>query len=524
MTMTSSTSFITQCPRCATKFKVTQEQLSVSEGWVRCGRCQHIFDANNHLSEGPGSPAQTGAQPESAALPEPSTSAIESDKADTASAAPEQSAEPLSPYPADVQESAPRPSERWLKELSDTFSPTSPTAGLAIAAASAITAPASKAPGQPGANEHAEETPNEPGKATEGEPDGLATEIPGPAQTSSSSSTSTPRSAADIPAEPSAPAAEPDQVESDSDKDSNISRFHDELTQWQNKQNPRPASEPQLPKSAAASVFTDGHASPVLTHASGTPAPERQHSQDKHPAPTGATTTESAASPTATEAAVEPDTPEQAASTAAGASDAPETDEARAAREEEERLERYRAEFSETQELRFMREADQKAFWRRPIVRLCMAVLALLLLTLLAAQWAYVQRDSIAALSPQWKARMQQACTWADCRIAPLQSIEDLVLDGSTFQHVGGNRYILSWTLRNRSKRWIETPALSLSLRNEAGQTLVRRTITVADIAQSPPELPPAGAWKVEQHMELSDYAQAITGYQLQIFYPHAAP
>lgn len=513
--MTSSTSFITQCPRCATKFKVTQEQLNISEGWVRCGRCQHIFDAKNQLTEGPDSPAQTESQPDSAALSEPSTLTIEPDKASTASVAPEPSTGPISEYSAVAQEGDHRPSERWLKELSDTFSPTSPTASLAIAAASAITAPNSKTPGQPSANEHAEETPNALDSVTEGESDELATEITSPAQTSSSS----PLSAADVLAEASAPAAEPHQH----DSENNISRFHDELAQWQSKQSPLPAPEPQLPESAAASAFTNGRASPVLIHASGTPAPDSQHSKDNHPAQTSAAPTESADSRTETSPAVEPGTPEQAASTAAGASDAPETDEARATREEEERLERYRAEFSETQELRFMREADQKAFWRRPLVRMCMAVLALLLLTLLAVQWAYVQRDSIAALSPQWKVRMQQACAWADCRIAPLQSIEDLVLDGSTFQHVGGNRYILSWTLRNRSKRWIETPALSLSLRNEAGQTLVRRTITKADIAQSPPELAPAGAWKVEQHLELSDYAEAVTGYQLQIFYPHAS-
>lgn len=512
--MTSSTSFITQCPRCATKFKVTQEQLSISEGWVRCGRCQHIFDAKNHLIDGPDSLAQTESQPEPAGLPVPSTLAIEPDKTSTASAAPEQGAGPISQYPTDAQEGDPRPSERWLKELSDTFSPTSPTASLAIAAASAITAPASKTPGQPSANEHAEETANELDKVTEGASDALATEAPSPAQTSSSP----PLFAAAAPAEASAYAAKPHQ------DDNNISRFHDELAQWQSKQSPVPVPEPQLPESAATSAFTDGRASPVLIHASGTPAPDSEHSKDNHPAQTSAAPTASANSPAETRPAIDLGSPEQAASTAAGASDAPETEEARAAREEEERLERYRAEFSETQELRFMREAEQKAFWRRPIVRLCMAVLALLLLTLLAAQWAYVQRDSIAALSPQWKVRMQQACAWADCRIAPLQSIEDLVLDGSTFQHVAGNRYILSWTLRNRSKRWIETPALSLSLRNDAGQTLVRRTITVADIAQSPPELAPAGAWKVEQHLELSDHAEAITGYQLQIFYPHAAP
>ncbi|MDD2545077.1 MAG: DUF3426 domain-containing protein [Burkholderiaceae bacterium] len=40
---------ITRCPSCGTKFKVVADQLRVSEGWVRCGHCEDIFDASAHL-------------------------------------------------------------------------------------------------------------------------------------------------------------------------------------------------------------------------------------------------------------------------------------------------------------------------------------------------------------------------------------------------------------------------------------------------------------------------------------------
>jgi predicted Zn finger-like uncharacterized protein len=36
---------ITQCPECATAFKVTPEQLKLADGWVRCGRCGAVFEA-----------------------------------------------------------------------------------------------------------------------------------------------------------------------------------------------------------------------------------------------------------------------------------------------------------------------------------------------------------------------------------------------------------------------------------------------------------------------------------------------
>jgi predicted Zn finger-like uncharacterized protein len=42
-------SFITQCPSCETQFKVAPDQLKISEGWVRCGQCQHVFDASLNL-------------------------------------------------------------------------------------------------------------------------------------------------------------------------------------------------------------------------------------------------------------------------------------------------------------------------------------------------------------------------------------------------------------------------------------------------------------------------------------------
>lgn len=42
-------SLITQCPACATMFRIVPDQLRISEGWVRCGQCEEVFDANAHL-------------------------------------------------------------------------------------------------------------------------------------------------------------------------------------------------------------------------------------------------------------------------------------------------------------------------------------------------------------------------------------------------------------------------------------------------------------------------------------------
>ena len=44
-------SLITCCPSCATRFRVVPDQLRISDGWVRCGRCQEVFDAAAALQE-----------------------------------------------------------------------------------------------------------------------------------------------------------------------------------------------------------------------------------------------------------------------------------------------------------------------------------------------------------------------------------------------------------------------------------------------------------------------------------------
>src|ERR1700712_2465646 len=38
-------SLATRCTSCGTAFRVVQDQLKISEGWVRCGKCNAVFNA-----------------------------------------------------------------------------------------------------------------------------------------------------------------------------------------------------------------------------------------------------------------------------------------------------------------------------------------------------------------------------------------------------------------------------------------------------------------------------------------------
>jgi predicted Zn finger-like uncharacterized protein len=48
---------ITHCPQCETAFKVSPQQLELAKGWVRCGRCAHVFEAALHFEAAPDIPA-----------------------------------------------------------------------------------------------------------------------------------------------------------------------------------------------------------------------------------------------------------------------------------------------------------------------------------------------------------------------------------------------------------------------------------------------------------------------------------
>lgn len=62
-------SLATRCTACGTVFRVVQDQLKVSEGWVRCGRCSEVFNAleglfdlgRDALPEGPAAGPPTAA-------------------------------------------------------------------------------------------------------------------------------------------------------------------------------------------------------------------------------------------------------------------------------------------------------------------------------------------------------------------------------------------------------------------------------------------------------------------------------
>ena len=61
-------SLITRCPACGTMFKVVPDQLRISEGWVRCGHCAEVFDAQANM-QADDEVAATATEPPASQLP-----------------------------------------------------------------------------------------------------------------------------------------------------------------------------------------------------------------------------------------------------------------------------------------------------------------------------------------------------------------------------------------------------------------------------------------------------------------------
>jgi predicted Zn finger-like uncharacterized protein len=78
------TSFITQCPNCSTRFRISRSQLRAAHGAVRCGACLEVFNAAHQLLRDELNPGQPLSAPHAAPI---EAQALEvAERADTAPA------------------------------------------------------------------------------------------------------------------------------------------------------------------------------------------------------------------------------------------------------------------------------------------------------------------------------------------------------------------------------------------------------------------------------------------------------
>lgn len=168
----------------------------------------------------------------------------------------------------------------------------------------------------------------------------------------------------------------------------------------------------------------------------------------------------------------------------------------------------------------FVQQARRKAFWRRPLVRFALFLLALALGALLAGQYAYQERDRLAATHPALRPALEQLCFALDCRLGPPRRIDAVVIDSSTFTRVRPDTYRLSFTVRNQAQQPVAVPSLELTLTDSQDQAVVRRVLAPRDLTAPADTLAPASDWSGAVTIAVEGQGGRVAGYRLLAFYP----
>jgi predicted Zn finger-like uncharacterized protein len=180
-------------------------------------------------------------------------------------------------------------------------------------------------------------------------------------------------------------------------------------------------------------------------------------------------------------------------------------------------------------QLSFVKQARRKAFWRHPVVRVFSVLICLALAGLLAAQVAVQRRDQWATTEPQLKPYLQQLCEQVGCQIKPLQQIESIAIDSSSFNKARSDAkqetYTLSFVIKNNASMSLAAPTLELTLTDTQDSPVLRRTLAPAEYGARS-ELMTASS-EINTSVVLAVNISAaglppgrVAGYRLLAFYP----
>ena len=576
-------SLATRCTHCGTIFKVVQDQLKVSEGWVRCGRCNEVFNALPALfdldTEAPPPrptppPAQNpvASQPQSTPHSTPRTAPAPTPQATprpvsqtpaappapaSSAAAPVRTPPPARATPLADLPSAPPRQPVVTPGLAARPAPPAPPVTPAAAPLSALpSAPVPPVPPEPptrltvrGVDDFELDTSVPlPGRDTEPmEHDSGGGPLSLPMTNEADALDSRyllPSSRSKRPAVRRVRGPEFADAEFPSDA------MLDAEEDWLLEPTPMPSTAPpSLARLGQSGAPAAGHDTPP-------PAPSSSQAVSAPAAPTAVPPTSAdAAAPaglalppieedgptTLPSRFADDDAPAPAADAQAQPGDAPAPTEAellarRTSERASSRDRKGRRSGRDTQPPtpEFLRQARRQAMWRHPGTRGLLSGLSLALLLTLGAQVLHQQRDWVAAREPALRPWLVQWCAWAQCQLGLPRNLEAFQVDHATLvraESEGPDRYRLSLVVRSSTATELAWPAVDLVLNDRNGQVLARRTLPVraADWQAEAPAasaagVPPPPGMPARASGTLSWSLQLVgldpAGYTAELFYP----
>ena len=504
---------ITRCPSCATSFKVVADQLRISQGWVRCGQCNEVFDASAHLL--PAAPAPllpdvslTDTRPPPAPVARAQESARSWGQPPAAPASspvgkgrPEISAPGTlavtpppdrgqdAPVSGVAQGEAPAPMLEIPEPAVPPFLAATPGGGpspLGDKPHAGLLKPFSwraDAQSPPPAMEDRPPATAIEAAAVKNVDDGAAGSVERPVGASTG-----PESRPSAPTGYELPAAsvpETDDLVAGPETPMGAASLEFPALEVPARRGESESPEVSAAVAPPASVGVQGAAAPLPPLNFMPEAEPLSLVEDKSPA--------SVLQPSSRK----PPLPAQDAQHAGD-------DEGHAAAQ---------------QEVSFVIAARRKAFWRKPMVRVTLLLLCMALFAALALQVAIQERDRLAALDPRAQPWMAALCGPVGCELAPPRQIADVVIDSSAFNKARGDSYQLAVTLRNKASIPLATPAVELTLTDMQDQPVLRRVLLPNDMG-APGALPARGEWSASVSVIVTTGGARVAGYRLLAFYP----
>ncbi|WP_184706264.1 DUF3426 domain-containing protein [Comamonas odontotermitis] len=518
---------ITRCPQCQTRFKVVDDQLRISDGWVRCGKCKSVFDALTHLVQRQGaataSPAEaTGA---SGAVAQPVADAFNSDAQALSASAVSQAHSPVPSQPADSI--AAQDAAVLVTGNSMAIDPHANAPELSV-----LVFPRRGNFGESGYVDSSWMSAYEDGGSAEAAK-AMAASSAGAAKAAVIAS-SVVELAPALESEWNPAGHRPDALRQGAvgfsaqddlaELQARESRLMEAIAEQKSRTETkvlaleeagidpgkaiaRPAPAPRMDVPAPTALSQEGSASHIEDK-----APTAPESKAKRPdLPSGVERGGEAPPPMAPEVADRPGKSAKVESSLAAAPNFVAEIDASAVPAE--------PGLAPQQEPGFVRDAKRKAFWNQPKVLVISGLCAALLLAALLIQIAVVQRDRLAVLHPQWRPALEKICQVARCQIALPRQLQSISIDSTTFNPMGPGQFKLTVVLRNAADYAVAMPALELSLNDAAEKLVLRRVLGASDL-QAPAQLPAHGEWTGVIALTVADRGQEVVGYRVQAFYP----
>jgi len=167
----------------------------------------------------------------------------------------------------------------------------------------------------------------------------------------------------------------------------------------------------------------------------------------------------------------------------------------------------------------FMRHAQRRERWQRPVTRTALGGAAIVLSGALVLQAGVHFRDLVSLRWPATKPALLAWCEWRGCSIEPPRRIDDIAVESTALTRTPEvDAFKLTVTLRNHGTIALALPSVDLSLTDATGRLVARRMLAPSEFRVGTAPIQ-AGA-ELPLQLLLSTGSARVTGYTVEIFYP----